>query len=736
MKSCLSDHDPLLINYKIDRKKHVEINSDKSGIKHYFRRQDEEQISLFIECLKNEHWEMISSYLCNEINVEALFDLFFKRYVNLWHFASPLVSSKSKCTTKQKFNWYSDDLRKSRDLMLGYHNVYKCFERDHSVYTVAAYRAYLFFKKQYKDNIKMAKKQTYENYIENSSNKCKAAWEVISLETQSHTNNTKITIDPNHFNNFFINSVSDIQKNITSTNTQAHNLTRNLKQKSIAFNWSHVSTDQVMKTVTNLSNSKATDFYWISNFLLRKTIMYISEPLAFIFNQCLTQGYFSDLLKVSKVIPVYKKGDKALVQNYRPISIVPIFSKVFESLLHVQLNHHFHINHLFSPYQFGFRSKKSTTTAVSTLVDNILTAFENKESVSLKLCDLSKAFDCVEHRILLDKLSYYGISHNSLNLLKSYLSNRKQYVSFNSSQSTTLTVTTGVPQGSVLGPFLFIVFINDLPYNIPSQTVIYADDTTLLSSHSNLKTLEENINHAYNSAQIWFSSNKLLCNNDKTQDLLLSMAGRSNYKSVKLLGFHLDSRLDWNDHIDGICKKISRVSFLMWKLRDCVRDEYLRISYFSFVQSHICYGIVLWGHSSAVHDILIIQKKILRTMCRVDEVEHCKPLFIRLNIMIVINLYIYQVLIHTKLHLSDFTTRDHFHAHDTRGKAKLDLPQHRLAKTGKSFKANCVRFFNRLPQTAKLIPFNHFKKTIKNWLVENPFYSLDEFEMSEFNVKF
>lgn len=469
---------------------------------------------------------------------------------------------------------------------------------------------------------------------------------------------------------------------------------------------------------------------------MKCTIQYIKEPLSFLFNKCSKEGHFPDILKVSKVVPIFKSGDKSLPKNYRPVSVVPIFSKIFESLMHEQLSTYFNSNSLLSASQYGFREGRSTTSAVLEIVNSTIDSFEKKEKVALSLCDLSKAFDCVPFDILLKKLQYYGMTSKSLKFVESYLSNRQQFVSVNGKQSSMLDVSLGVPQGSVLGPFFFIVTINDLSSNVNSKVVIYADDTTLFASNNDMNILLESSQAAQSSACNWFASNGLLCNPDKTQKLIVSLSHDQQFHTVKLLGIHLDSNLDWKTHVNHLCKKLSRASFLIWKLESFVSDVYLRSSYFGLFQSHMAYGLAIWGHSTAVNQVLLIQKKVVRTLCRADPLDHCKPLFLRLRILTVINLYILQVLIYTKQHMNLFELRSNIHTYNTRGNSQLDLPQHRLAKSGNSFKINCVKFFNKLPESANTVPFNRYKSKINDWLINNPFYSLKEFYESSINLDF
>ena len=205
----------------------------------------------------------------------------------------------------------------------------------------------------------------------------------------------------------------------------------------------------------------------------------------------LNTGIFPDELKIAKVIPLFKKDDPKLLNNYRPISLLPTISKVIEKIIFTQLSTYFNENKLIFDNQYGFRPKHSTEYAALELVDRIITHMDNKEVPINIFLDLSKAFDTIDHTILLAKLRYYGIHDTALLLMKCYLNNRKQYVEFEDTKSEILPITVGVPQGSILGPLLFIIYINDFSQaSCIFKFIMYADDTMLFS---NLKSFGKKI---------------------------------------------------------------------------------------------------------------------------------------------------------------------------------------------------------------------------------------------------
>ena len=246
--------------------------------------------------------------------------------------------------------------------------------------------------------------------------------------------------------------------------------------------FTYVTPSCIVKAFKSLNKKKTEDLWGFSVSLLSSIMDSVAFYLAVIFNKCVDEGVFPDLMKYSKIIPLYKSGSKSDVSNFRPISVLPAFSKIFEKLILKQLLSHFNENNLFHECQFGFTKGRSTTDAGVNLIRYIYKAWEDSQDAIGIFCDLSKAFDCVDHQTLVSKLNHYGIKDKALCLISSYLNNRTQRVAINSTTSSGCPVSMGVPQGSILGPFLFLVYINDLPHFVRGllDMVLFADDTSFI----------------------------------------------------------------------------------------------------------------------------------------------------------------------------------------------------------------------------------------------------------------
>ena len=258
----------------------------------------------------------------------------------------------------------------------------------------------------------------------------------------------------------------------------------------------------------------------ISNRMLKSVKHEIVKSLTLIVNQIINTGIFPDVLKFAKIIPLHKKGDVNLISNYRPISLLPTISKIVERAIYNQLFIYFTGNNLLSEQQYGFRAKHSTELAAIKLVDYINKEMDNKHTPVNIYIDLSKAFDTINYEILLYKLEYYGVTGVPLELLKNDLTNRKSYVQFHVNKSKVEMISTGVPQGSILGPLLFSIYFNDLiKVTDKLKCMMYADDTTIYFNIEDFPSvaLENSVNLELEKVNVWLRHNKLSLNTDKTK---------------------------------------------------------------------------------------------------------------------------------------------------------------------------------------------------------------------------
>ncbi len=390
--------------------------------------------------------------------------------------------------------------------------------------------------------------------------------------------------------------------------------------------------DEVLKLLKDLEPNKAPGSDNISSYIIKKTQDTIAPKLVKLFNLYIERDIFPDPLKIARVIPLHKGGLKSDPTNYRPISLLPQFGKLFEKIIKKQLASFFDRNNLITDHQFGFRESHSTELAITTIQNDLLQNLDNNEITCAVFLDLAKAFDSVDHEILLKKLEIYGIRGSALQLMKSYLSNRTHVTRYDGIDSELLTLLIGVPQGSILGPLLFLVFINDLPTITKFGVKLFADDTFLSMKGSDLKTLERNANNEMKKISKWFAANKLTLNVAKSKFMIIKRQRSNEHvnfilkyngkkmercSSYKYLGIQLDENLNWKPHISFLCEKLSKLSGLFAKLRHCCGKDLLKTIYHALVESHLQYCNIIWGHvSENILDPLIkLQDKIIRIMC-------------------------------------------------------------------------------------------------------------------------
>lgn len=733
----ISDHCALVTTIS----KLIPVSQKSKPVEREIRIFSKPNQDMFFTNLISTDWNCVLS-TSNE-DKKFAFDFFFEKFLNNMDLCFPLktVKNRPKSLVK-KFRPSKETLALKEEVRRRY-GFYQ-WALKYNIYIAETKTNYIAARKNYKQALRKAYLDFNCSYISSAPNSCKAAWEVINSRSgKSSSEKVNHNLSPDDFNKTFLSSVKAVSDHVLSSSVTSEQLLHNHNIPNQRFRWSVLSCEDVQKCVLALKSSHSKDIYSINSDLVKKVLPAILEPLTMCINLCLATGYFPNLLKLSKVVPIFKKGNPALAESYRPISLVPIFSKIIEKAVIHQVSEFFEANSLFSKFQFGFRRGLSTVDAVEALVTDVLDGFEKHHSTVAALCDLTKAFDCVPHDILLRKLEYYGIMGVELEFFKSYLTNRTQKVFANHNFSKTMTVESGVPQGSVLGPFLFLVLVNDLPCNVSCSSVIFADDSTFFSSGKDIQMLILQMNNYLKESYSWFNANGLLQNNDKTQNIVFTLSKQfvpsNNLKlqsNVKLLGITLDPNLSWASHVSGICIRLSRVLFLLNHLKKYVPKSYLRMAYFSFFHSLITYGITLWGNGQDVNSVLLLQKRAVRIITGSHFLENCRPLFVQESILTVPNQYIYSCLIRVKQSINTCQLRSDVHTYFTRQSSMIDEPFCRLSRSQKNFSSLGLRLFNKLPICSHNVSFKIFKSVIHSWLLKNPFYSVSEFLNTPVNIKF
>ena len=416
----------------------------------------------------------------------------------------------------------------------------------------------------------------------------------------------------NHVNDFFVNVGPELDKNIPNINhISASKYLKNRNQFNFVI--THISNEEVLELIQSLPN-KSTGPVSIPLKMIKDVVDIIVVPLCHIINISFATGVFPDILKIAKVHPLHKGGSTLDPNNFRPISLLSIFDKIIEKLMHKRLYEFLEVNNILFENQFGFRKNNSTVYALMEITEKIKESIDNNKLGCGIFIDLKKAFDTVNHKILLSKLEHYGIRGNLLSWFESYLTDRKQFVSFNGENSDPKDILCGVPQGSVLGPLLFLIYINDLP-NVSDKLKFYlfADDTNIYFESSDLKVLEKVINEELKHLSLWLKVNRLALNISKTNFVIFHSSQRNlkhqvtlkldkkaiNQKdNIKYLGVIIDCHLNWKHHILNVSKKISRSIGVMYRIRKYVNINILKSLYYSLIYSHIVYAIQIWGSAS------------------------------------------------------------------------------------------------------------------------------------------
>jgi hypothetical protein len=636
-------------------------------------------IARFKDTLSRLSWDTVT----NDPNPDSAFTNFldtFKDIHNL-HFQPRTVKFNKNLHKIEP--WLTKGILTSRRNKL---NLEKQHARNP---TVENWNLFKNYRNLYNKVIRTSKKQYYNEALINNSKNLKKTWAILNEVLKKSQNKQPITSifhnntlisDPKimaeTFNRFFTTIADEIASLINPTMTpnndtddRTYTQTEDtIDNNDIKFNMSGipVTSDEIITCINQLEDKKTPDMTGITTNLLKQIQHSILVPLRHVFTQSLALGVVPHKLKIAKIIPIFKSGDASDINNYRPISLLSSFSKILEKIVQTRLTNYLNAHNLITPQQFGFRSGHSTLHPMTLLLNKVTKALNDKKHSIIIFCDLKKAFDTCNHSILLKKLQRLGIRDTELEWFKSYLTDRKQFVTIDSIDSTLLTILTGVPQGSILGPLLFLLYINDLPSCTKLFSLLFADDTALTASHENIDTLFDYVNTEFRKLCHYFRLNKLSLHPDKTKYLLISPSTSNDCNrrllinnnnndqdnplnihelqrvkcsdkipAIKYLGVYFDPNLNFKYHISQISKKLSHALYSLRSAKHIFSEKYLRTLYFSIFHCHLTYAIEIWSSTnpSFLKPLLTKQKAAIRIISNKRYNDHTEPLFKALSIL-------------------------------------------------------------------------------------------------------
>lgn len=611
--------------------------------------------------------------------------------------------------------------------------------------------------------IKTTKDIYYKSKLDEVSGNLKKTWQIINEITNYSKKTSEIgtivddknnnidndTDKANHFNKFFQNVGTDMAKLIDRKDNHIFSDTYNPNTIYLL----PTTESEIDKYIRNLKNTNSSGNDGITNIIIKEIGRFILKPLVFITNLCFQTGTFPLAFKNSLILPIFKSGEKTVVNNYRPISLTSNLGKIIEKCIKVRLTNFFDKFKILADNQYGFRTNVSTNDAIYAITSKIHTSLDKNKKTLAVFLDLAKAFDTVCHISLCRKLENLGIRGKAIELINSYLSERTQKVTVNGTSSNELIVKLGIPQGTVLGPLLFSIYINDLTKsNVNGEIISFADDTAIVfTADSN----EELVNKAEDGMAriIHKLKNDLLSLNlSKTKFVYFSLTQQTtppipsifihslkctkNNKSncrctqtitpvdhIKYLGICIDSNMRWKKHLEETINKIRKALYKFKLLKAILKRETIVNVYYALVQSVIQYGIIGWGGVANCYlvPLEILQKLVLKIIFNKDYSYSTELLFIESNIFSIRQIYMYSLALFAYKHQKLLTISTH--PYPTRSKEKHLVINSKTFKSASQKHASylCTKLFNEIPIDLRNIPsLNIFKLKIKKWIKSKP----------------
>lgn len=749
----IADHDGQL--FEIFDVKEIQNCVDKR----LCRKFTKTNIDLFLRLLSRENWAEV--YLAP---VETKYDTFYSIFAYAFEVSFPKLLTVDKRNKPNQ--WISENVKMKKEEIVQVEKEYRVGKTEILKQEIKKLKC------QVKDLIRSDKVQYFNSKIMKSTNKSKSTWNIIKSEVNNGSKtkeNINISVDgkplsdpiivANVFNDFFINAVDNSVLPNLLPNAENKLPTEQCKLKTRGFNFKTVDEIMLKKVVMDFENKYSTGIDDIPITIVKQSFPFICKPLTHIFNSSLISGYFPCKLKTAKVIPLYKKGNASDLTSYRPISLLPIFSKILERLVYNQFLDYLERNHLLDDEQHGFRPGKSTITAGVHFIEKIIDSVDRNEKVIGIFLDLTKAFDSVSHDKLLNVLIDLNINGKEYKWFSSYLRNRQQCVQVQHTLRNTngkyrytqnffskiQTVKYGVPQGSILGPLLFLCYMKGFPKSVPRESTVclYADDTNITISGKNQEDIELMSFVSLLTANEFLNSKNLLLNSNKSNfisfstkqtrsklepNLFINNQKLNQVENNKFLGLIVDQNLSWDKHVDHVVNKMASGLYALRQMANFCTTETLKTIYFALINPHLSYGICIYGATTKrnLDRILLQQKKALRIIFNINKRETVKPYFSQLGILTVYDLYILETVSHVKKLNHYPTSNSNLHSYNTRNSRYIE--QHNLKFFEKKTNFMGTKFLSKLPSNIRNENnFEKLKKLLKNYLLTLTLYSLDEF---------
>jgi hypothetical protein len=651
---------------------------------------------------------------------------------------------------KKKHEWMTSEIAetiKTRDYFYKYKQKYPNDENIKSLFD--------FHKKKLKKLIFDAKANFCSDTIEKDPGNPKTLWSVYKrLMSNSNTScgkNSIKEIDHNNINykdetdianilnEFFVNVTDGL--NIPTTNSQTSHIQNSPKNIYTKFSLSPTDTNEIASIINELKGSAATGYDGVSSKFVKKFSNKLSPVLSKLINQSFQTGTFPDSLKKAVITPIFKSGSKTNPTNYRPISVLSVFSKIIETVIKKRLSIFLQNNNVLHSEQYGFEKHSNTSAACMALTDFISKSTDKGKYTACVFIDLRKAFDCVNFEILLEKLNQLQLLQNEIAFFRSYLTDREQSVKIGNKRSSWRKIKKGVQQGSIPGPDLFKLYIDDLA-RIPlkGRIQLYADDAVIKYAENDENLLRTAILDDLKLIDLWLHENELLMNLGKTKILLFDNKKFQNkifiHNNVEIevvnhynyLGLIIDKALKWQTHIQHIVKKITPYVFLLRRLRKFLNPNQLFMIYSSYILSHVIYLNPIWSNAAQTHlkKIDILLKKSIKFINNFPRLHPTNLLYseryLSFKNICRYELYMTAFKILNNLIKHNFIINRNFeiHNYNTRNKANYYLSFFRTESQKKNVLYNCLKIYNNLPgDISNINNIVIFKKKIKQYIIEN-----------------